>query len=489
MLLVLAMGRLPAQYSPPDSPQFTQHFTGNGLGCGYLFIGPYRVATPFYLKAANHLLDRFGNTVWYYQGNRWILDFKLQPSGHMTFNDENFWHLLDSNFALVDSVTCRNGYATDPHDLLVTADQHYFLICIEDTTMDLSAIHTATGGMGASLARVDGVVIQELDNAKNVVKEWHGRDYYQPADVDSTYFTNPSWMELNHTNSIDLDADGQMLISHRALNEVAKVDWASGQIRWRLGGKHNQFDLQGDPGTIGQHDARPLPGNRISIFDNGNYAKASRAVIYQLDTVAMQATVEWAFTNPIGGTNAMGSFQRLPNGNSLICSGMLLPYSLAPIVFVAADCTTIFDISFADSSSSYRAQCTDLPFELHRPTLTCSNQSGQLVLGLQDPAAHYQWSTGDTSATIVVTSPGWYQAFVSRGIGMIGTEPVEITNLLDGCLPLATAPTMDPRPKPRKLIGYFDLMGRPLANPVRWQVIIARYDDGSSRKSVWMAED
>ncbi|HEX2901403.1 MAG TPA: hypothetical protein VHS96_16935, partial [Bacteroidia bacterium] len=65
LLLLNAFCSLSGQYSPPGSPQFSYQWHGNGPGCEYVFIGAYRVATPFYLKATNFLLDANGETVWY----------------------------------------------------------------------------------------------------------------------------------------------------------------------------------------------------------------------------------------------------------------------------------------------------------------------------------------------------------------------------------------------------------------------------------------
>jgi hypothetical protein len=485
-LLILLVGTtcLHGQYSPPGSPQFTTTWYANTQALDAIFIGGYRVAPPFYLKATEFLLDSRGQTIWYHQGDHWTYDFKLHPNGKMAFNDVPGWQVLDSNFEKVDSITCKGGYDTDEHDFLMTADGHYFLICIEDTTMDLTALPTANLGYGPPDGRVEAVVIQELDGAQNVVKEWHGLDHFQLSDQDSSWYENPYRFELNHTNSIDLDANGRMLFSHRAMNEVTLIDWTTGQIIWRLGGKNNQFDLLRDPPTKGQHDARFLGGDRISLFDNGYDAHIPRGLIYRLDTVAWTATVDWQYQFANTFSNGMGNMRVQPDGDALISLGFLTPYSEPQITFVAADSTKIFDIHFADTSATYRVQASTLPFGLHRPVLTCEYISGQVILGLEDPATDYQWNTGETSASITVTSPGWYQAFVPKGIGMMGTEPLEITNLSNACLALAQQSAMAPRPTAKKRMGYFDLMGRPVSRPEPWQVVIERFDDGSGRKMV-----
>ncbi|MEY3443982.1 MAG: hypothetical protein RLZZ519_2263 [Bacteroidota bacterium] len=436
VLTLLLLGtRVCGQFSTPGSPRYSiQRYNSNSnVGFDYVLMGLYRVQTPFFLPATNYLLDRNGDVVWYQQGQMWALDFKLHSNGRMAFNDNRYWHILDSNFAEVDSVVCR-GYRNDPHDMRMTADGHYFLICIEDTFMDLRSILTADGNPGALNGRVDGVVIQQLDGAKNVVKEWHGLDHFSLTDADSTYFTNSGVYELNHTNSIDLDGNGRMLLSHRALNEISLIDWQTGNFIWHLGGKLNQFDLQGDPGLKGQHDARFLPGGGISTFDNGNSLRDARSLIYQLDTQQMRATISQQFSINGLESNAMGGFQAMNDGAGLVCFGRVSPANQPIISFFAADSTRYWDIFSLDSCATYRAHSANLPFDLRRPKLTCEEINGELILGVEGTHSQFEWTTGENSATIVVHGPGTYQAFVPRGIGMMGTIPLEISSLNNTCL-------------------------------------------------------
>lgn len=481
--LLLASAGLRAQYSPPGSPQFELEAYGSTASCPYLFLGASRVQPPFYLLPTNMLLDPAGDLIWYQQAQQWALDFKLHPDGRMAYNDNVYWHILDSNFVEVDSVKCR-GYANDPHELMMMADGHYFLICIEDSVMDLSSLMTTSGAPGHTNGRVDGVVIQELDAGKNVVWEWHGLDHYAIGDVDSTYFENPAILELNHTNSIDI-AGGKMLLSHRATNEICQVDRATGQIDWHLGGKLNNFDLQGDVGLVGQHDARYLAGGRISTFDNGNLAHPARGLVYALDTSLLQATIEWAYADGSTQSDAMGSFRTTAGGGAIIGWGRIFPSTAPAISLIAADSTRLMDIRFRDSSATYRAICSDLPFGLRRPQLNCQVLSGQILLGVDGLHSQFEWTTGENTATIVVADTGWYQAFVPRGVGMMSTPAVHITDLSNACAALPVDPTTASLPH-KKSLGIYDLLGRPVLYGVAGQVYIERFSDGSSRKLCWL---
>ena len=71
---------------------------------------------------------------------------------------------------------------------------------------------------------------------------------------------------------------------------------------------------------------RVLPNGHLLIYDNGNLLPAprhSRAVEYALDTVAKTAAMVWEYLpNPPIYTFAVGSVQRLENGNTLVGFGL-----------------------------------------------------------------------------------------------------------------------------------------------------------------------
>ena len=72
-----------------------------------------------------------------------------------------------------------------------------------------------------------------------------------------------------HVNSIDLQHDGDLLIDARNTWAAYDIDPHTGQVRWRLGGKHSSFTLGPGTRTAYQHDARRQPNGNITFFDNG----------------------------------------------------------------------------------------------------------------------------------------------------------------------------------------------------------------------------
>ena len=215
--------------------------------------------------------------------------------------------------------------------------------------IDMSAI--VPGGQRA--ATVVGAVIQELDNNKHVIFQWRSFDHFKVTDVVGEDLT-ANVIDAVHPNTIEVDNDGQLLLSSRHMDEITKIDRTTGAIIWRWGGKNNQFSYSND--TVGfshQHSIRRTPAGSLILFDNGNYhtPPASRAVEYSMDETNKTVTLLWQFAHtPEIDATAMGSVQRLPNGNTLIGWGSASP----ALTEVRPDGSIALELKFPDSVVSYR---------------------------------------------------------------------------------------------------------------------------------------
>jgi hypothetical protein len=115
-----------------------------------------------------------------------------------------------------------------------------------------------------------------------------------PEDPDHLY-------DYFHINSIDVDADANLLLCARNTWTVYKVERKSGEVSWRLGGKKSDFEM--GPGTQSafQHDARRQRDGTITIFDNGAHPKVhdrSRGIVVELDEEKMSARQLREYTSP-----------------------------------------------------------------------------------------------------------------------------------------------------------------------------------------------
>jgi len=244
----------------------------------------------------------------------------MQPTGVLTATISRFGNyiVLDYHYVEIDSFACQ-GYETDSHDLLLLSNGHALLIGNDYRTVDMS--DSVAGGN--ENANVQGQIIQELDEYKNVIKEWNCWDYYDITGAIHEDITGAT-IDFTHLNSIAFDYDSNLVISLRNLSEITKINWNTGEIIWRFGGKNNWFQITGDQYEVSyQHDVRPVPGkpNHYTMFDNGNHCEPyfSRAVEYKIDPVNRTAEKVWEFDlNQERFTQMMGSVQNLPNGNRFI---------------------------------------------------------------------------------------------------------------------------------------------------------------------------
>ncbi len=162
----------------------------------------------------------------------------------------------------------------------------------------------------------DRLVEFHPDGSERIV--WSTWDRFE-YDPDVPYVPSVGW---THGNAVDYRKDeGAYYVSLYALGSIVKVDRASGETVWVLGGQHSDFTLPGGGTQLfaRQHQFHLL-GDGIVVFDNGDPEGAdSRAVEYALDEAARTVELRWEYhLDPPRYNVAMGSVERLPNGNTLI---------------------------------------------------------------------------------------------------------------------------------------------------------------------------
>ncbi|HUM48130.1 MAG TPA: aryl-sulfate sulfotransferase [Chitinophagales bacterium] len=282
-------------------------------------------------------------------------NFHLGSNGYFISyrSDSGCFNLLDSNFHVVDSYSIANGFIPDPHDCQVTADGYAFIIGIEDQS---------SGGEMSPVYR--GSVIQQFDTHHNIIFEWRSMDHIGASET--THLNGDGTMlDYVHTNSIEIDVDGNIIMSNRNLDQVNKIDISTGAFIWRLGGVKNEFTFLNDPETFSrQHDCRRLPNGNITLYDNGNYHPLSHSAAkeYRLDEVNKTATLVWSYKRPlVDGVIpyyvAMGNVQRLPNGNTFINWGKRSQTNLPSMTEVDSAGTIVWEMKLAADKQyiAYRA--------------------------------------------------------------------------------------------------------------------------------------
>ncbi|MBN2007901.1 aryl-sulfate sulfotransferase [candidate division KSB1 bacterium] len=345
----------PTMYSngvsvPSDFPAINITVNDNP-DSGYIFLNNWG-GQPY-----NVIFNNNGEPIWYLRTPDRRRDFKVQKNGLLTmlvrqgFSFGQGFLGLNENYEMVASYYAANGYNTDEHECQVLADGHYLLIGQRDEPVDMSQYVTG----GNPNATVSSTVIQEFTPEGDLIFLWRAWDYFDIRDLQLDNLRG-AYMRFPHMNAIDIDDDGNILLSSRHLSEVTKINRHTGDIIWRLGGAHNQFTFVDDPlnGFTSQHDIRSHGNNRYTLFDNGNFHNppVSRAVEYQLDSLNMTATLVWQFRDtPDKYTSWMGNVQRLPNGNTLIDWA---DASLPKLTEVRSNGEKAFEMDFVESANCYR---------------------------------------------------------------------------------------------------------------------------------------
>ncbi|RLC96217.1 MAG: hypothetical protein DRI46_14030, partial [Chloroflexi bacterium] len=310
---------------PPDFPQLNVSINENPEG-GDIFTVNFRrrsKAEARYLM----ILDNTGFPKYFKKMPKNLngADFKVQSNGLLTYHQRvtNIYLAMDNTYTVIDSFACGNGYSTDGHELQIIDNGHALVMSYDRQTVDMSEIVEG----GNPEATVVGLIIQELDTSKNVVFQWRSWDHFKITDVIGADLTDDR-IDYVHGNAIEQDLDGNILISCRHMSEITKIDRATGDIIWRMGGKNNQFTFLNDPdhplGTSYQHDCRILKNGNLTVFDNGNLHEPqhSRGVEYKLDEANLTATRVWEFRDtPDACAVFVGNARRVPNGSTMVSWG------------------------------------------------------------------------------------------------------------------------------------------------------------------------
>ena len=308
----------------PPILKTVHHDPRTSAGC--LFLAP--LSGPG--QRGSLLLDRDGEPLWF-KPSKPVVALNFRAAVYRGKPALTWWEgkterglgegthvILDQSYREVARIPAGGGRPSDLHEFLLTSRGTALVTSWERAPMNLSSIGGPSNGV------VVGGIVQELElPSGRVLFEWRSLDHVGVEESHSGFNTKGAY-DYFHINSIELDADGNFLISARNTWAIYKIDRGSGNIIWRLGGKKSDFAM--GPGTAfaWQHDARHhgASDQLVSLFDDGAAPQVqpqSKALVLALDTKRMRATLHRKYTHaPPVLSHALGSTQILPNGNVLV---------------------------------------------------------------------------------------------------------------------------------------------------------------------------
>src|SRR5215204_3906800 len=227
-----------------------------GTSPGYILVAAKKGAG----QDGPMIVDDQGQLVWYskYRSAR---DFKVQyyqgepvltwwegrvVAGHGVGE----YLIFDGSYREIARVRAGNGHWGDLHEFSITPRNTALLTAYVPTRTDLSPIGGPKDGM------VWEGIAREIDiRSGEMLFEWRSLEH---VGVEESYYDEPPQnpdtpLDYFHINSIDIDFDGNFLISAKGSCTVYKVDYESGEILWRLGGKRSDFEMGSGTRTAFQH--------------------------------------------------------------------------------------------------------------------------------------------------------------------------------------------------------------------------------------------
>jgi hypothetical protein len=312
--------------SRPDlqPPRITVVHRGLGIADGHLFLAPSSGPGQRGVLIA----DNAGEPIWFHPTSpRTAMNFRValyRGEPVLTWWEGMSEHglgvgehvIFDRSYREVARFPAGNELGVDLHELIVTSAGTALVAAYDIPTVDLSRLG------GPKRGRVIEGVVQELDiPSARVLFEWRSLDH---VALEESHTRVGARFDYFHLNSIDADASGDLLVSARNTWAVYKVSRDTGKVRWRLGGKKTDFKLGPGASFSWQHDARQhgADGCLVTLFDNADAPQEepqSRGLAISLDTKRMTAALVHQYTHrPPVLAHALGSLQRLPNGNALV---------------------------------------------------------------------------------------------------------------------------------------------------------------------------
>lgn len=346
-----------AEDGPP--PAVTVRTLRPGTAPGLLFVAPQSPETPFAPRGPQ-IIDNQGRPVWFHRipNGQFATSFRVQTyQGKKVLT---WWqgtsdaggmgigvgYIADENYRIIATVS--GSRAAGLHEFRLTPQGTAILTTMRSVPADLRRY----GGTAEGTVVENG--FEEIDVATGrVVFSWNSLDHVPISDTEM--WAQNDLLDYFHLNSVDLDADGDFIVSARHTSTVYRLDRQTGQIIWRLGGRFSDFRLGIGVRFSWQHDASMASANVVRVFDNATAPRLdgyeSRVAWIRIDHQRRTASLVRQAIHPQPMSVAVeGGAFGLPNGNTVVSWG-----SRARISEFSPRGVLLFDATMADRHSSYRA--------------------------------------------------------------------------------------------------------------------------------------
>lgn len=348
-----------------------------GLSPGYVFLDPFAGGPkPTVGQAGALIVDHRGDPVWFHPApaGQQIVDFRTQRlDGHPVLT---WWqgtiavlprftnlpagspepgarfYIYNQHYRLIRTITARDGFTADLHELLLTPRGDALFIAAKTVTANLTRYGGAANG------QLEDSAIQEINlRTGRLVFTWNMLDHVPLSRSEVAAPKRGVW-DPYHMNSLQMLGHGRILVSARNTWAIYEISMRSGRVLWQLGGKGETITPAPNGRFYWQHDARLHGANELSVFDDGccnlpagRPEQHAHGLILKLNFRTHRASVVHAyFHRPQLYVPSQGNVEELAGGRIFIGWGQLPYYSE-----YARSGELLYDVKMPGDNESYRA--------------------------------------------------------------------------------------------------------------------------------------
>ncbi|MDQ6820771.1 MAG: arylsulfotransferase family protein [Actinomycetota bacterium] len=263
---------------------------------GDVFLGPQQGP----VQDGPEIVDSSGQLVWFkaLPGNDLAADVRVQSyhgapvltwwqGSQAAGVGIGFDTINDTSYRQIAVVHAANGLSADLHEFQLTRGGAALVVAEYPVYVNASSVH------GSPQQAVMDSVVQEIDIPTGLVLfQWDSLDHIPLTDSYQSPLKPHHLFDYFHVNSVDVDHDGNYVLSARNTWAAYKVDRLTGALIWRLGGKHSSFKLANGLYWAFQHDVRIRSNNDwfVTLFDDDRPSRhQSRGIKLYLNLRQMTA--------------------------------------------------------------------------------------------------------------------------------------------------------------------------------------------------------
>ena len=346
----------------PASVEITQEDPDPGPDGDDIFLTPQQGPT----QNGAMILNKQGALVWFQPVPQGDMAADLQVQRYEGQHVLTWWQgysgagvgagedvIENSSYRQIAVVHAGNGLSADLHEFRLTPQGTALITAYYPVYWNGTDVHLPSRQV------VLDSVVQEIDVKTGLVLfQWDSLDHVSLTD---TYEGKPGSagqpFDYFHINSVQLQNDGNLLISARNTWAAYEVDHESGAIMWTLGGRSSSYKLGSGVQFAFQHDVRLHTDTdpTVTLFDDGGGPPRahteSRGITVHLDSKTKTATLMTQDVHsPALAAAFEGNVQELPGGDDFVGWGQQ-PYFSE----YNSKGEVVFDGRFVGNNSSYRA--------------------------------------------------------------------------------------------------------------------------------------